>query len=150
MGSRFANGGWNGKTSFQDLAVVKRVDRTSPELALACAEGTLFAKVVVELLSEEKNSPLASMAYHLTNCVVTSVSPAGAADVTLTEHLAPWRLKKSNGVTRLRCIAASNSRIRRHLSRMLDASGVRGRMFAFCSPYGHENREPFRSPGPQS
>jgi len=51
------------------LVILKRVDRTSPELANACVIGLRFDSVTLEVLNLRSRRPL--MIYHLTDCMIS-------------------------------------------------------------------------------
>ena len=66
------------RADFQDFSVVKALDKASPKLALACADGTHIGEVVLELC-RAGGDKLKYMEYKLTNCIVSSVRPGGSA-----------------------------------------------------------------------
>jgi len=73
------------RASFQDFVVQKSVDRTSPELALACAEGRHFSTMVVDITrSGAEAGPF--MVYRFNDCLVTGLQPASSGD-TVIENL---------------------------------------------------------------
>lgn len=70
----------------QDIALLKPVDKTSPDLALACAEGRLFPTASVEFASGDETHGVL-MRYNLRNCLVSSVSPSFSGDYQVQESL---------------------------------------------------------------
>ena len=66
------------RADFQDLSIVKTMDKTSPKLAVACADGTHISEVVFELCQAGGNK-LKYMEYKLIDCIVSSVQTDGSA-----------------------------------------------------------------------
>ncbi len=64
------------RASFQDFAFTKQVDKASPLLALACADGTHINTITVELCRAGTDK-VKFMEYKLTNCIISSVSNSG-------------------------------------------------------------------------
>lgn len=75
------------RADFQDFSIVKRLDRASPKLALACASGTDIKTVTLELCRPgvEKDK---FMEYKMTDCIVSAFSdsggPAGGAQESIS------------------------------------------------------------------
>src|SRR5262245_1536971 len=69
-----------GGPEVRDLVFTKLYDQTSPELALACAEGRLFPTATMEITRPTGGERFAFMRYILRNCLVSSVSPTGSPD----------------------------------------------------------------------
>lgn len=67
-----------GDVVIQDFIVTKVIDRSSPGLALACCQATMFPEATIELFANSTEK-VAYMAYKLSDVVVTSVQPAGSA-----------------------------------------------------------------------
>jgi len=65
-----------GRADFQDLAVTKVLDASTPDLNIKCAKGEHIPKVELELClaTGDKHT---FMKYTIEDCVVTSVSPGG-------------------------------------------------------------------------
>ena len=65
------------RASFSDLAIVKELDKSSPNLALYCSNGKHIPKIVIEmcLATEQKHT---FMKYVLEDAIVSSVSPSGS------------------------------------------------------------------------
>jgi type VI secretion system secreted protein Hcp len=66
-----------GKVAFQDFNFTKLVDKSSPKIALACAEGTHIpeAKLIVR---KAGGTPLEYYTITLSDCLVSSVTHGGA------------------------------------------------------------------------
>ncbi len=64
------------RASFQDFSFTKDVDKASPLLALACADGTHINTITVELCRAGTDK-VKFMEYKLTNCIISSVSNSG-------------------------------------------------------------------------
>lgn len=78
-GSASSGGGASAeRADFQDFSIVKALDKASPKLAVACADGTHIKEVVLELC-RAGGDKLKYMEYKLSNCIVSSVSPGGSA-----------------------------------------------------------------------
>jgi type VI secretion system secreted protein Hcp len=66
------------RADFQDFSIVKALDKASPKLAVACADGTHIATVVLELC-RAGGDKVKYMEYKLTDCIVSSFRPGGSA-----------------------------------------------------------------------
>lgn len=78
-GSASSGGGASSeRADFQDFSVVKALDKASPKLMLACADGTHIDEVKLELC-RAGGDKLKYMEYKLTNVLVSGYSPGGAA-----------------------------------------------------------------------
>ena len=66
------------RADFQDFSVVKALDKASPKLAVACADGTHIPTVTLELC-RAGGDKLKYMEYKLSNCIVSSHHPGGSA-----------------------------------------------------------------------
>jgi type VI secretion system secreted protein Hcp len=66
------------RADFQDFSIVKALDKASPKLAVACADGTHISEVVLELC-RAGGDKLKYMEYKLSDCIVSSVRPGGSA-----------------------------------------------------------------------
>ncbi len=66
------------RADFQDFSIVKALDKASPKLALACAQGKHIKEVIFELC-RAGGDKVKYMEYKLSNCIITSVRRGGAA-----------------------------------------------------------------------
>ena len=66
------------RADFQDFSIVKTLDKASPKLAVACADGTHISEVVLELC-RAGGDKLKYMEYKLSDCIVSSHRPGGSA-----------------------------------------------------------------------
>jgi type VI secretion system secreted protein Hcp len=64
------------RADFQDLSIVKLLDKASPKIALACADGTHIKEVLIELC-RAGGDKVKYMEYKLSECIVSSVSVGG-------------------------------------------------------------------------
>ncbi len=65
------------RAGFSEFALTKLVDKASPKLALACADGTHFGTIVIELYRAGKKK-VKFMEYRLTNCLLSKFTTANA------------------------------------------------------------------------
>ncbi len=78
-GSASSGGGASSeRADFQDFSIVKALDKASPKLSVACADGTHIPEVVLALC-RAGGEKLQYMEYKLTDCIVTSVQPGGSS-----------------------------------------------------------------------
>jgi type VI secretion system secreted protein Hcp len=80
--SNFAQGGAGGgagKANFQDVSLVKWVDKTSPKLFQACAAGTHF-KSMTFTSQKAGDKPLVYYTLELGDVMVSSISNSGAGE----------------------------------------------------------------------
>ena len=78
-GSASSGGGASSeRADFQDFSIVKALDKASPKLALACADGTHIKEVIVELC-RAGGDKVKYMEYKLSNVIVSSVRPGGSS-----------------------------------------------------------------------
>ncbi len=83
-GSASSSGGASAeRADFQDFTIVKALDKASPKLALACANGQHIREVKLELC-RAGGDKVKYMEYKMSNCMVTSVRPGGASQGTET------------------------------------------------------------------
>jgi type VI secretion system secreted protein Hcp len=75
-----------GKASFQDLHVVKPVDKASPKLVEACASGQHIKEVVLTCRRSGKKR-LEFLSYKLSNVVITSYQVGGSAPEGPTDQV---------------------------------------------------------------
>jgi len=66
------------RADFQDFSIVKALDKASPKLAVACADGTHISEVILELC-RAGGDKLKYMEYKLNDCIVSSVRPGGSS-----------------------------------------------------------------------
>ena len=67
-------GGGAGKVGVHDISITKEVDKASPKLSLACADGTHFKKVTITLRKAGKTY----LTYNLTDVLISSVQISGS------------------------------------------------------------------------
>jgi len=87
-GSAHQGGGAGaGKVSVQDLSFTKYLDKSSPDLMLACCNGKHFDKAVLTVRKAGEN-PLEYLLVTLENLIVTNVSTGGSGgEDRLTENV---------------------------------------------------------------
>lgn len=66
------------RADFQDFSIVKTLDKASPKLAVACADGTHISEVILELC-RAGGDKLKYMEYKLSDCIVSSFRPGGSS-----------------------------------------------------------------------
>ena len=66
------------RANFQDFSVVKTLDKASPKLALACADGTHIKEVKLELCRASGDKQK-YMEYLLADVIVSSARPGGSS-----------------------------------------------------------------------
>jgi len=78
-GSASTGGGASSeRANFQDFSIVKALDKSSPVIALACANGTHIKEVIIELC-RAGGDKVKYMEYKLSNCIVSSWRPGGSS-----------------------------------------------------------------------
>lgn len=78
-GSASSGGGASAeRADFQDFSIVKTLDKASPKIALACADGTHIKSIILELC-RAGGDKVKYMEYKMTNCIVSSFHPGGSA-----------------------------------------------------------------------
>jgi type VI secretion system secreted protein Hcp len=60
-----------GSTTLGDVTLVRELDKSTPALALACANGTWFKEVEIHLCSTIKNKQEPYLVYKLKNVIIT-------------------------------------------------------------------------------
>ena len=71
-----AGGGSSERANFRDLAITKELDKSSPKLALYCADGTHIKEVILELC-RAGGDKLKYMEYKLSDVIVSSIRTTG-------------------------------------------------------------------------
>jgi type VI secretion system secreted protein Hcp len=78
-GSRSSGGArTGGRADFADLSITHTIDKATPKLKLACANGEHIGKVILELCRATKDKT-PYMVYKMENVIVTSVTTTGDA-----------------------------------------------------------------------
>ncbi len=72
--SNVAGGG--GKASFSDVVVTKFIDKTSPQLRLSAADGSVFTSATISVRDDSSDSPIDFFVVQLSNVKITSASTA--------------------------------------------------------------------------
>ncbi|MGD8833478.1 MAG: type VI secretion system tube protein Hcp [Desulfobacteraceae bacterium] len=67
------------RADFHDFSITKQIDKASPKLAVACADGTHISSIVVELCRSGTDK-VKFMEYKMTNCLISSTSTTGGGD----------------------------------------------------------------------
>jgi type VI secretion system secreted protein Hcp len=70
-------GGAAERAHFDDFFIIKALDKASPKIALACADGALIKEVILELCHAGVNKAK-FMEFKLSNCTITSCRPGGS------------------------------------------------------------------------
>ena len=73
-----AGGATAERANFTDFSIVKALDKASPKIALACADGTHIKQVTLELC-RAGGDKVKYMEYKLSNCVISSYRPGGSS-----------------------------------------------------------------------
>ncbi len=77
-----------GPTRFEDVAVSKWIDKSSPILMLSTCEGRVFPKVEIEMRDTQDGTPTARyLKYELSDVLVSSVQSGGDAGPVPTESI---------------------------------------------------------------
>ncbi|HEX6841875.1 MAG TPA: type VI secretion system tube protein Hcp [Stellaceae bacterium] len=80
-------GGGSGKVSVQDLSFTHYIDKVSPNLMLACANGKHFSEALLTV-RKAGEKPLEYLKITLTDLIVTSVTTGGSGgEDRLTENV---------------------------------------------------------------
>lgn len=74
-----AGGASTERTDLFDFGFVKQLDRASPKLALACADGTHINSIVIEFC-RAGTEKIKFMEYKLTNCIISEVAMVAQGD----------------------------------------------------------------------
>ena len=75
-GSGYGGGAGAGKANFNDFHFTKRVDKASPELFLACANGKHFKEALLSVRKAGEN-PLEYLKVKFSDVLVSSFQPGG-------------------------------------------------------------------------
>jgi type VI secretion system secreted protein Hcp len=67
------------RADFHDFSFTKQLDKASPKLALACADGTHVDSVLVEVC-RAGTEKVKFMEYKMSNCIVSGVDITGGGD----------------------------------------------------------------------
>ncbi len=81
-----SGGATTARADFQDFSVVKALDKASPKLAVACADGTHIGEVTLELC-RAGGDKLKYMEYKLSDCIISSCSIGGGGGGEPAESL---------------------------------------------------------------
>jgi type VI secretion system secreted protein Hcp len=73
-------GGGSGKANVHDLTITKWVDLASPELALACFNGTHIPEATLTCRKAGGKAPVEYMKITMSNCIISSISTGGSGD----------------------------------------------------------------------
>lgn len=71
-----AGGGSAERADFDDFSFVKQLDKASPKLAMACADGTHINSIIVEVC-RAGTEKVKFMEYKLSNCIISSAKTTG-------------------------------------------------------------------------
>ncbi len=75
------------RTDFEDFVFIKEADKSSPKLALACANGTHIDNIVFELCRAGSDK-IKFMEYKLTNCIISEYTTAAGGGIPMeTVHI---------------------------------------------------------------
>lgn len=75
-----------GDVIFEDITLVKELDKSSPKIAESIAKGKVYPLVEFELVADYGGSRAVYLKYELTNVMVTSYSISGSANEVPTEQ----------------------------------------------------------------
>jgi len=80
-------GGGSGKANFQDLSITHYIDKCSPNLMLACANGKHFSEALLTV-RKAGEKPLEYLKITMTDLIITSVTTGGSGgEDRLTENV---------------------------------------------------------------
>lgn len=66
------------RADFQNFSIVKALDKASPKIAVACADGTHISEIIFELC-RAGGDKLKYMEIKLTDCIISSWQPGGSS-----------------------------------------------------------------------
>jgi type VI secretion system secreted protein Hcp len=75
-----ASGGGGGKANVHDLTITKWVDLSSPDLALACFNGTHIPEVTLIARKVGGKSAVEYFKITMSKCIISSISTGGSGD----------------------------------------------------------------------
>lgn len=85
--THIGGGGGAGKVNVQDISLTKWVDRSTPDLFLACCNGKHFPKASL-IVRKAGEKPLEYLKIHLEDLIISSVSTGGSGgEDRLTENI---------------------------------------------------------------
>jgi type VI secretion system secreted protein Hcp len=85
--THMGSGGGAGKVNVQDLSFTKYVDKSTPDLLLACASGKHFDKATL-VMRKAGDKPLEYLTITMEDVMITSVSTGGSGgEDRLTENV---------------------------------------------------------------
>ena len=85
--THLGSGGGSGKANFQDLSITHYIDKVSPNLMLACANGKHFSEALLTV-RKAGEKPLEYLKITLTDLIITSVTTGGSGgEDRLTENV---------------------------------------------------------------
>ena len=73
------SGAGAGKAVFQDLSLAKRLDKSTPPIMLACAQGKHITEAILTLTKSAGDKPIVFMRVTLTDVIVSSIASSAAA-----------------------------------------------------------------------
>jgi type VI secretion system secreted protein Hcp len=73
-----SGGATSERANFQDFSITKALDKASPKLALACANGTHIASITLDLCRAGSDK-VKYMEYKLTSCIVSAYHDGGSS-----------------------------------------------------------------------
>ncbi len=71
-----AGGGSSERADFDDFIFIKQLDKASPKLAIACADGSHIDTIIVEVC-RAGTEKVKFMEYKLSNCIISKVKTSG-------------------------------------------------------------------------
>lgn len=84
--THMGGGGGAGKVSVQDLFFAKYVDRSSPNLQIACCNGKYFKNALLTVRKAGER-PLEYLKITLTEVIISYISTGGGGSERITEHI---------------------------------------------------------------
>lgn len=84
---RAGSGAGTGKATFDDFNFTHFIDKASPLLLKACASGQHLKEAIITVRKAGKSSQ-EYLIIKMSDVIITSVAPSGAADAATAEHVA--------------------------------------------------------------
>jgi len=85
--THIGGGGGSGKVNVQDLSFTKYIDKSSPDMVLACCNGKHFDKATL-IVRKAGEKPLEYLTITMTEVMITSISTGGSGgEDKLTENV---------------------------------------------------------------